>query len=80
MSPTRSDVDALARHPKVHAALDQAVARRANAVLSRTEQVKKHRVLAGPWTAETSELTPKLSLRRRAIDEAHAATIESMYT
>ncbi|MFF8097227.1 AMP-dependent synthetase/ligase [Streptomyces sp. NPDC016675] len=74
-----SDVDALARHPKVHAALDQAVAE-ANAVLSRTEQVKKHRVLAGPWTAETGELTPKLSLRRRAIDEAHAATIESMYT
>jgi long-chain acyl-CoA synthetase len=74
-----SDVDALARHPKVHAALDQAVAE-ANAVLSRAEQVKKHRVLAGPWTAETGELTPKLSLRRRAIDEAHAATIESMYT
>ncbi|MEU0224654.1 AMP-dependent synthetase/ligase [Streptomyces sp. NPDC006284] len=74
-----SDVDALARHPKVHAALDQAVAE-ANAVLSRTEQVKKHRVLAGPWTAETGELTPKLSLRRRAIEEAHAATIESMYT
>ena len=74
-----SGVDALARHPKVHAALDQAVAE-ANAVLSRTEQVKKHRVLAGPWTAETGELTPKLSLRRRAIDEAHAATIESMYT
>ncbi|CAM5738140.1 Acyl-CoA synthetase OS=Streptomyces tendae OX=1932 GN=GUR47_11815 PE=4 SV=1 [Streptomyces tendae] len=74
-----SGADALARHPKVHAALDQAVAE-VNAVLSRTEQVKKHRVLAGPWTAETGELTPKLSLRRRAIDEAHAATIESMYT
>ncbi|MFC8067944.1 AMP-dependent synthetase/ligase [Streptomyces sp. NPDC057293] len=74
-----SDLDALARHPKVHAALDQAVAE-ANAVLSRTEQVKKHRVIAGPWTAETGELTPKLSLRRRAIDQAHAATIESMYT
>ncbi|MGW2171503.1 AMP-dependent synthetase/ligase [Streptomyces sp. NPDC001705] len=74
-----SDLDALARHPKVHAALEGAVAE-ANAVLSRTEQVKKHRVIAGPWTAETGELTPKLSLRRRAIDEAHAATIESMYT
>ncbi|MFE2281910.1 AMP-dependent synthetase/ligase [Streptomyces sp. NPDC059454] len=74
-----SDPKALARHPEVLAALDQAVAE-ANAVLSRAEQVKKHRVLAGPWTAETGELTPKLSLRRRAIDEAHAATIESMYT
>jgi long-chain acyl-CoA synthetase len=74
-----SDLDALARHPEVRTALDQAVAE-ANAVLSRAEQVKKHRVLAGPWTAETGELTPKLSLRRRVIDEAHAATIESMYT
>jgi long-chain acyl-CoA synthetase len=73
------DLDALARHPEVRTALDQAVAE-ANAVLSRAEQVKKHRVLAGPWTAETGELTPKLSLRRRVIDEAHAATIESMYT
>ncbi|MEU0449368.1 AMP-dependent synthetase/ligase [Streptomyces tendae] len=73
-----SDLETLARHPEVLAALDQAVAE-ANAVLSRAEQVKKHRVLAGPWTPETGELTPKLSLRRRAIDEAHAATIESMY-
>jgi long-chain acyl-CoA synthetase len=73
------DLDALARHPEVLAALDRTVAE-ANARLSRTEQVKKYRVLAGPWTAETGELTPKLSLRRRAIDELHAATIESMYT
>ncbi|MFH8346623.1 AMP-dependent synthetase/ligase [Streptomyces sp. NPDC018045] len=72
-------LDALARHPKVLAALDQAVAE-ANTLLSRAEQVKKHRVLAGPWTAETGELTPKLSLRRRAIDAAHADTIASMYT
>ncbi|MFD8520137.1 AMP-dependent synthetase/ligase [Streptomyces capillispiralis] len=72
-------LQALTRHPEVLAALDRAVAE-ANAVLSRAEQVKKHRVLAGPWTAETGELTPKLSLRRRAIDELHAAAIESMYT
>ncbi|MFI8306345.1 AMP-dependent synthetase/ligase [Streptomyces sp. NPDC085927] len=75
---TASGPDALARHPQVLAALDQAVAE-ANAVLSRAEQVRKHRVLAGPWTVETGELTPKLSLRRRAIDELHTATIESMY-
>ncbi|MGW5640817.1 AMP-binding protein [Streptomyces sp. NPDC003832] len=69
----------LARHPKVLAALDTAV-ESANSVLSRTEQVKRYRVLAGPWTAESGELTPKLSLRRKAIDQRHAATIESMYT
>ncbi|WP_221350333.1 AMP-dependent synthetase/ligase [Streptomyces beigongshangae] len=73
------DLDALTRDPVVLSALDEAVAE-ANAVLSRAEQVKKHLVLAGPWTAESGELTPKLSLRRRAIDELHAAAIESMYT
>ncbi|MGN9821655.1 AMP-dependent synthetase/ligase [Streptomyces sp. SD11] len=73
------DLEALSRHPVVLSALDEAVAE-ANAVLSRAEQVKKHLVLAGPWTAESGELTPKLSLRRRAIDELHAAAIKSMYT
>ncbi|MBZ6226485.1 AMP-dependent synthetase/ligase [Streptomyces olivaceus] len=74
-----SDLAALARHPVVLDALDRAVTE-ANGELSRAEQVKKYRVLAGPWTTESGELTPKLSLRRRAIDELHAATIESMYT
>ncbi|MFC7811745.1 AMP-dependent synthetase/ligase [Streptomyces olivaceus] len=74
-----SDLTALARHPVVLDALDRAVTE-ANGALSRAEQVKKYRVLAGPWTTESGELTPKLSLRRRAIDELHAATIESMYT
>ncbi|NUT47934.1 MAG: AMP-binding protein, partial [Saccharothrix sp.] len=73
------DLDGLARHPAVLTALDQAV-KEVNEVLSRAEQVKKYRVLAGPWTAESGELTPKLSVRRRAVDHLHAATIESMYT
>ncbi|MFE1292260.1 AMP-dependent synthetase/ligase [Streptomyces sp. NPDC058751] len=71
-------LDELARHPKVLAALDTAV-EETNSVLSRPEQVKRYQVLAGPWTAESGELTPKLSLRRKAIDQRHAATIESMY-
>ncbi|MFZ3565687.1 AMP-dependent synthetase/ligase [Streptomyces sp. BH097] len=75
---TTTELDELAVHPRVLAALDAAV-EEANAVLSRVEQVKRYRVLAGPWTTETGELTPKLSLRRRAIDDLHAATIESMY-
>ncbi|GGV28206.1 long-chain acyl-CoA synthetase [Streptomyces griseoflavus] len=68
----------LARRPEVLAALDTAV-EEANASLSRPEQVKKYRVLAGPWTPESGELTPKLSLRRKAVAHLHAATIESMY-
>ena len=76
---TVSGPDALSRDPEVLEALDRAVAE-ANVVFSHEEQVRNHRVLAGPWTTETGELTPGLSLRRRAIDELHAATIEAMYT
>ncbi|ANZ40324.1 AMP-dependent synthetase [Lentzea guizhouensis] len=74
-----TDLTELAEHPAVLAALDQAVAE-ANEVLSRAEQVKSYRVLGVPWTAESGELTPKLSLRRKTVDAVHAATIESMYT
>ncbi|MFI5702377.1 AMP-dependent synthetase/ligase [Streptomyces xanthochromogenes] len=73
-----ADPDDPARHPAVRAAVAQAVAD-ANAVLARVEQIKKHRLLPGPWTPETGELTPKLSLRRTAIAELHADAIESMY-
>ncbi|MCQ8833941.1 AMP-dependent synthetase/ligase [Streptomyces malaysiensis] len=76
---TTSDLGELSHHPEILAVLDQLVAE-TNTALSRAEQVKKHRVLPGPWSIETGELTPKLSLRRRAIAELHADTIESMYT
>ncbi len=33
----------------------------------------------GPWTAESGELTPKPSLRRRDVERLHGAVIESMY-
>ncbi|ORT56727.1 AMP-dependent synthetase/ligase [Streptomyces sp. CB03238] len=74
-----SGLEELSRHPEVLAALDKAVAE-ANTALSRAEQVKKYRVVAGPWTAESGELTPKLSLRRKAIHTLHASVIASMYT
>ncbi|MDA3650115.1 long-chain fatty acid--CoA ligase [Saccharopolyspora indica] len=73
-----TDLDELSRHADVLAALDISVAR-ANSALSRVEQVKKFRVLAGPWTASSGELTPKLSLRRKVIEQRYAHVIESMY-
>ncbi|MFF3501621.1 AMP-dependent synthetase/ligase [Streptomyces sp. NPDC003247] len=74
-----ADLEELSRHPAVLAALETAVAA-ANTVLSTEERVTRHRVLPGPWTVETGELTPTLGLRRRAIDALHAHTIESMYS
>ncbi|WP_235875139.1 hypothetical protein [Saccharopolyspora aridisoli] len=73
-----TDLDEIAAHPEVRAALDEAVTA-ANPNLARVEQIKTYRVVAGPWTAESGELTPKLSLRRTVIAERYAETIEGMY-
>ncbi|MEY9858948.1 long-chain acyl-CoA synthetase [Catenulispora sp. GAS73] len=64
--------------PEARAAVDQAV-ENANAKLSRVEQVKKYTIIAGPWTPDTGEVTPKLSLRRRVIVDRYADVIDEMY-
>jgi long-chain acyl-CoA synthetase len=51
----------------------------ANTKLSRPEQVKKFTILPTTWTAESGELTPKLSMRRRVINERYAQVIDAMY-
>lgn len=73
-----ADLDDLALHPDVRAELDALVAS-ANARLARVEQVKQHRVIASPWTAESGELTPKLSLRRAVVHDTYANLIDEMY-
>ena len=67
-----------AHSPEARAAVEQAV-EHANAKLSRAEQVKKYTIIAGPWTPDTGEVTPKLSLRRRVIAERYADVIDAMY-
>ncbi|WP_369250704.1 long-chain fatty acid--CoA ligase [Streptomyces sp. R41] len=65
------------------AALQDGIARaveQANARLSRTEQIKRYRVLDREWSPETGELTPSLKLRRRAIRERYGHVIEELYT
>lgn len=68
----------IAREPRVHQELDALVAQ-VNESLARVEQIKDYRVLERSWTAESGELTPKLSLRRRVIDERYADEIDQMY-
>lgn len=67
-----------AHSPEARAAVDQAVAN-ANAKLSRVEQVKKYTIIPGPWTPDTGEVTPKLSLRRRVIVDRYSGVIDEMY-
>ncbi|MFM6976797.1 MAG: AMP-dependent synthetase/ligase [Sphingobacteriaceae bacterium] len=52
---------------------------RYNASFGRWEQAKKFRLLPKEWSIEASELTPKLSLKRKVIYEKNLDLIEQMY-
>ena len=51
---------------------------RANATLSRVEQIKKYTVLRQDWRPG-HELTPTMKLRRRVVDDLYAAEIEQLF-
>jgi long-chain acyl-CoA synthetase len=52
---------------------------RANARLSRVEQIKRYTILPGDWLPDSDELTPTMKLKRRVIAEKYAAEIEDLY-
>jgi long-chain acyl-CoA synthetase len=52
---------------------------RANAQLSRVEQIKRYRVLDVDWPPAGDELTPTMKLKRKPIAEKYAAVIEALY-
>jgi long-subunit acyl-CoA synthetase (AMP-forming) len=72
------DLGALARHPRMRAAVEQAV-QAANAKLARVEQVKRFTLLDADWLPGGEELTPTMKLKRRPIGAKYAAQIEAMY-
>ncbi len=67
-----------ARAPEVLAEV-QAGVDRANARLSRVEQIKRFTVLAVDWAPAGDELTPTMKLKRRPIAEKYAAEIDALY-
>jgi long-subunit acyl-CoA synthetase (AMP-forming) len=69
---------AAAGDPEIVAEIEQAVVA-ANARLSRVEQIKRFRVLAGEWAPGGEELTPTMKLRRRPIERRYEAEIEALY-
>ncbi|MBF6170518.1 AMP-dependent synthetase/ligase [Nocardia blacklockiae] len=73
-----ADTAALAREPRVRAALEAGVAA-ANATLSRVEQIKRFAVLPEIWQPGGECLTPTGKLRRKPIAAAYADTIEALY-
>jgi long-chain acyl-CoA synthetase len=68
----------LAEHPTIRAMLSEAV-ERANARLSRPEQVKRFEVLPTEWTAESEELTPTLKLKRRVVSSKYSDVLDRLY-
>ncbi len=68
----------LARRPEMMAMAQDAVDK-ANARLSRPEQVKAFELLGAEWTAESEELTPTLKLKRRVVHRKYADVLDRLY-
>lgn len=52
---------------------------RYNPEFGHVEQVKKFTLLPEEWTIDNGILTPKLSIRRKVVEERHQKEIDSMY-
>ncbi|MGN7723581.1 AMP-dependent synthetase/ligase [Chitinophaga sp. 22620] len=75
--PFVSNEDACKR-PEVIAMYEK-IAERYNAGFNHVEQVKKFRLMPHEWGVETGEMTPKLSLKRKAILEKYKGVVDEMY-
>jgi long-chain acyl-CoA synthetase len=73
-----TDLADLAAKPQIRAMAQEAVDK-ANARLSRAEQVKSFELLPVEWTAESEELTPTLKLKRRVVHAKYADVIDRLY-
>ena len=73
------DLEALSRDERVHG-LVQAAVDEVNAARSRFEQLKRFAILPRDFTMEAGEITPTLKLKRRAILEHFADTVDELYS
>ncbi len=75
---TDGSVAAMAHEPAVMAEVSAGV-ERANARLSRVEQIKRFTVLPNDWPPAGDELTPTMKLKRRPIAAKYAEEIDALY-
>ncbi len=73
-----STVEAIVALPEVKS-LIRAELDKYNARFGHVEQVKKFTLFAAEWTTSSGALTPKLSMRRKVIEQQAAKAIEEMY-
>ena len=69
-----ADVDDAAALVQVEAAVE-----RANAGLSRVEQIKRFKIVPNAWEAGGDELTPTMKLKRKPIAEKYSDLIDELY-
>ncbi|HEX5947488.1 MAG TPA: long-chain fatty acid--CoA ligase [Acidimicrobiales bacterium] len=72
------DVEALAGHPTILAAVGEAVDR-LNAGRARAERIKSWRILPRDLTISEGELTPTLKVRRSVVIDRYAELVEEIY-
>ncbi|MFI9597788.1 AMP-dependent synthetase/ligase [Nonomuraea sp. NPDC052265] len=72
------DPAALCGHPRMREEVDRAI-RQVNADQASYATVKKFAILADDFTVETGELTASLKIRRKAVVERHAETLDGFY-
>ncbi|NUW31374.1 long-chain fatty acid--CoA ligase [Nonomuraea sp. SMC257] len=68
-----------AADPEIRAEVQQAVDR-ANATVSKAEQIKKFTILDADITEESGHLTPTLKIKRNIVMRDFAADVEALYT
>ncbi|QFY08556.1 AMP-binding protein [Nonomuraea phyllanthi] len=73
------DPEKLREHPRMIEEVQRAVDR-VNADQASYATVKKFAILAADFTVETGELTPSLKMKRKQVEERHAATLDALYT
>jgi len=72
------DVGQLARHPDVHAMIQEHLDR-ANEKYAQVEKVKKLAILSHDLSQETGELTPTLKVKRNVVNEKYRAIFDELY-
>lgn len=75
----QADAPALCADERLHSLIRSEIDRVGQGRLARFEEVKQFRLLPQEFTIENNEITPKLSLRRKVINQRYAELIEAMY-
>lgn len=75
-----SDLEKMLNDPKIMGFMRQEIDRVSEGKVAQFEWVKQFRLLPTEFTIENNEITPKLSLRRKIINQRYAHLIDDMYS